>query len=70
MKEGRLAKNPKGTAMVLLMSSLTFPVIMVEGSKAMVPRMPFKVTEKMIEHIMLSDVAIRCRVDLLLKALS
>ena len=70
MAEKRLAKHPKGTAMVLLMSALTFPVIMVEGSKAMVPRMPFKVTEKMVEHIMLSDESIRRRIDLLLKALA
>jgi AcrR family transcriptional regulator len=70
MDEKRLAKHPKGTAMVLLMSSLTFPVIMVEGSKAMVPRMHLNVTKKMIENVMLSDEAIRRRVDLLLKALS
>lgn len=70
MREKRLAKHPKGTAMILFMSSLVFPVIMVEGAKAMVPRMPFKITEKMVEHVLLSDESIRRRVDLLLKALS
>ena len=70
MAEKRLAKYSKGTVMVLLMSGITFPVIMVEGSKAMMPRLPFKISEKMVEHIMLSDESIRQRIDLLLKALS
>lgn len=70
MAQKRLAKVPKGTAMALLMSGITFPVIMVEGAKAMVPRMPFKISEKMVEQILLSDDAIRRRIDLLLKALS
>ncbi len=69
MREGRLAKLHRGTAMSLLMGGITFPVIMVEGAKAMAPRLPFKVSEKMVEQMMLSDEAIRTRVDLLLKAL-
>ncbi len=70
MKQKRLARHPKGTAMSLVMSGITFPVIMVEGAKAMVPRMPFKISEKMVEKVLLSDDAIRRRIDLLLKALS
>jgi AcrR family transcriptional regulator len=69
-KEKRLADLPKGTAMVMLMSGTIFPVIMCEGAKAMVARMPFKATKKMVEHAMLGDDFIRNRIDLLLKALA
>jgi AcrR family transcriptional regulator len=69
-KEKRLSEQPPGTAMVLLMSSVIFPVIMCEGAKAMVARLPFKTTKKKVELVMLGDESIRARVDLALKALA
>jgi AcrR family transcriptional regulator len=69
MAKGRLAKHDMGVAMPMIMGSLALPNLMVDGVVAMAPKLPFKMSARLIEKHMISDTAQEKRVDLVLKAL-
>lgn len=69
MAKGKLARHDMGVAMPLLMGAIAAPNLMVDGVIAMAPKLPFKLSARLLEKSMISDAAQEKRVDLVLKAL-
>lgn len=68
-KEGRLARMPKLQALPMLMASLAAPTLMAEALAAAAPKLPFNLSRRLVDQALLSDAALRQRVDLALRAL-
>jgi AcrR family transcriptional regulator len=49
MAKGRLARHDMGVAMPMLMGSVALPNLMVDGVIAMAPKLPFKLSARLID---------------------
>ncbi len=67
--KGLLRKMALPNAMAMLMGAVAVPNLMAIGLAAAAPKLPFGLAKRYIEDSILSDAALRERVDLILKAL-
>lgn len=67
--DGHFEPLPMMSCMTITMGMLNTPTLMADGMSHLAPKLPFALTKAKVEQNLLSDAALRQRVDLVLKAL-